>query len=36
MLSFGLYEQVINNIIKQHLDQISTEMTMVQTGNITM
>lgn len=34
MLSFGLYEQVINNIMKQHLDQISNEMTMVQTGTI--
>ncbi len=34
MLSFGLYEQVINNIMQQHLDHISTEMTLVQTGTI--
>lgn len=34
MLSFGLYEQVINNIMQQHLDQISTEMTLVQTSPI--
>ena len=34
MLSFGLYEQIINNIMQQHLDQISTEMIMVQTGKI--
>lgn len=34
MLSFGLYEQVINNIMQQHLDQLGHEMIMVQTSPI--
>lgn len=34
MLSFGLYEQIINRIIKQYLDQLGNEMIMIQTGPI--
>ncbi|PKM78484.1 MAG: NgoFVII family restriction endonuclease [Firmicutes bacterium HGW-Firmicutes-15] len=34
MLQFGLYEQVINQIINQHLDRINNEMTRIQTSPI--
>lgn len=34
MLSFGLYEQIINRIMKQYLDQLGNEMIMIETGPI--
>jgi len=34
MLPFGLYEQVINQIINQHLDRLNNEIARIQTGPI--
>ncbi|MDD3364699.1 MAG: hypothetical protein PHZ03_06945 [Syntrophomonas sp.] len=34
MLPFGLYEQVINQIINQHLDRLNNELIRIQTGPI--
>lgn len=34
MLSFGIYEQVINRIIKQHLGQLESELVKVVTDSI--
>lgn len=34
MLQFGLYEQVINRIINQHLERLNNEITKIQTGPI--
>ena len=34
MLPFGLYEQVINQIINQHLDRLNNEVIRIQTGPI--
>jgi superfamily II DNA or RNA helicase len=34
MLSFGIYEQVINQIIRQHLGQLENELVKIVTGPI--
>src|SRR5665647_181758 len=34
MLAFGLYEQVINQIIRQHLDKLCSELIIIQTTSI--
>ena len=34
MLSLGVYEQVINQIIRQHLGQLENELVKIMTGPI--
>ena len=34
MIPFGIYEQVINTIINQHLEHLSKELVRIQTTKI--